>query len=182
MRNGVVLALAAVAVSGGAQAQSPSSSATQFPSKLIRVVNPAAPGGNSDVFFRLLQPKMTEFLGQQLVFDYRAGGGGTIGGEIIAKSPRRWLHHGSGGGEFCNQSVDDQKNALRHGERLYRAGAHRRCAERTGAASRAAGEKRQRTDRAGQGDGPGSCFVRHRGARRWAICRWSCSTPWRAQK
>jgi tripartite-type tricarboxylate transporter receptor subunit TctC len=58
-----------------------------FPTKLIRVVNPAAPGGNSDVFFRLLQPKMTEVLGQQLVFDYRAGGGGTIGGEIIAKSP-----------------------------------------------------------------------------------------------
>ena len=57
-----------------------------FPNKLIRVVNPAAPGGNSDVFFRLLQPKMTEALGQQLVFDYRAGGGGTIGGEIIAKS------------------------------------------------------------------------------------------------
>ena len=61
--------------------------AQQFPTKLIRVVNPAAPGGNSDVFFRLLQPKMTEVLGQQLVFDYRAGGGGTIGGEIIAKSP-----------------------------------------------------------------------------------------------
>ena len=60
--------------------------AQPFPSKLIRVVNPAAPGGNSDVFFRLLQPKMTEVLGQQLVFDYRAGGGGTIGGEIIAKS------------------------------------------------------------------------------------------------
>ncbi len=57
-----------------------------FPTKLIRVVNPAAPGGNSDVFFRLLQPKMTEFLGQQLVFDYRPGAGSTIGGEMIAKS------------------------------------------------------------------------------------------------
>ena len=57
-----------------------------FPTKLIRVVNPAAPGGNSDLFFRLLQPKMTEFLGQQLVFDYRPGGGSTIGSEIIAKS------------------------------------------------------------------------------------------------
>ena len=72
--------LAALAVSSVATAQ-------PFPNKLIRVVNPAAPGGNSDVFFRLLQPKMTEVLGQQLVFDYRAGGGGTIGGEIIAKSP-----------------------------------------------------------------------------------------------
>ena len=65
---------------------SASAGAQTFPNKLIRVVNPAAPGGNSDVFFRLLQPKMTEVLGQQLVFDYRAGGGGTIGGEIIAKS------------------------------------------------------------------------------------------------
>lgn len=61
--------------------------AQTFPSKIIRVVNPAAPGGNSDVFFRLLQPKMSEFLGQQLVFDYRPGAGGTVGGEIISKSP-----------------------------------------------------------------------------------------------
>ena len=58
-----------------------------FPIKFIRVVNPAAPGGNSDVFFRLLQPKMAEALGQLLVFDYRPGGGGTVGGEIIARSP-----------------------------------------------------------------------------------------------
>lgn len=63
-----------------------SAGAQTFPTKIIRVVNPAAPGGNSDVFFRLLQPKMSEFLGQQLVFDYRPGAGGTVGGEIIAKS------------------------------------------------------------------------------------------------
>jgi tripartite-type tricarboxylate transporter receptor subunit TctC len=52
----------------------------------VRIVNPAAPGGNSDVFFRLLQPKMVEVLGQQLVIDYRVGAGGTIGGEVVAKS------------------------------------------------------------------------------------------------
>jgi tripartite-type tricarboxylate transporter receptor subunit TctC len=63
-----------------------SAAAQGFPNKIIRVVNPAAPGGNSDVFFRLLQPKMTEALGQQLVFDYRPGAGGIIGGEIIARS------------------------------------------------------------------------------------------------
>ena len=80
--------LAAMLLSGAAMAQNPSTVSGQgFPNKLIRVVNPAAPGGNSDVFFRLLQPKMTEVLGQQLVFDYRAGAGGTVGGEIIAKSP-----------------------------------------------------------------------------------------------
>jgi tripartite-type tricarboxylate transporter receptor subunit TctC len=60
--------------------------AQPFPNRPLRVVNPAAPGGNSDVFFRLLQPKMTEVLGQQLVIDYRVGAGGTIGGEVVAKS------------------------------------------------------------------------------------------------
>ncbi|HXF66626.1 MAG TPA: tripartite tricarboxylate transporter substrate binding protein [Burkholderiales bacterium] len=60
--------------------------AQPFPSKPIRVVNPAAPGGNSDIFFRLLQPRMQELLGQPLVMDYRPGAGATIGGEIIARS------------------------------------------------------------------------------------------------
>jgi tripartite-type tricarboxylate transporter receptor subunit TctC len=60
--------------------------AQQFPSKPVRVINPAAPGGNSDIFFFQLRNKMSEVLGQQLVMDYRAGAGGTIGGDIIAKS------------------------------------------------------------------------------------------------
>jgi tripartite-type tricarboxylate transporter receptor subunit TctC len=61
--------------------------AQPFPSKAVRVVNPAAPGGNSDIFFRLLSPKMGEILGQQLIIDYRPGAGGTVGADIIAKSP-----------------------------------------------------------------------------------------------
>ncbi len=60
--------------------------AQAFPTRPVRIVNPAAPGGNSDVFFRLLQPKMVEVLGHQLVMDYRPGAGGTIGGEVVAKS------------------------------------------------------------------------------------------------
>jgi tripartite-type tricarboxylate transporter receptor subunit TctC len=60
--------------------------AQTFPAKPIRMVNPAAPGGNSDIFFRLLQPKMSEVLGQPLVMDYRPGAGGTVGGEAIARS------------------------------------------------------------------------------------------------
>jgi tripartite-type tricarboxylate transporter receptor subunit TctC len=57
-----------------------------FPAKPVRMVNPAAPGGNSDIFFRLLQPRMSEALGQPLVMDYRPGAGGTVGGEVIARS------------------------------------------------------------------------------------------------
>lgn len=68
-----------VAFAGAAHAQ-------PFPSKPVRVINPAAPGGNSDIFFHQLRTKMSEALGQPLVIEYRAGAGGTIGGDIIAKS------------------------------------------------------------------------------------------------
>ena len=77
LRAAAVLASALAAGAAGAQA---------FPAKPIRVINPASPGGNSDISFRLLQPKMNEAIGQQFVMDYRPGAGGTIGGEIIARS------------------------------------------------------------------------------------------------
>lgn len=60
--------------------------AQHYPSKIIRVINPAAPGGNSDLLFRTLSPKMVELLGQQLVMDYRPGAGATVGTELLAKS------------------------------------------------------------------------------------------------
>src|SRR3990167_3602227 len=60
--------------------------AQQYPTKIVRVVNPNNPGGNSDVLFRLLAPKMGEILGQQLVIDYRPGAGGNIGAELVARS------------------------------------------------------------------------------------------------
>lgn len=65
---------------------SPDLAAQQYPSRIIRVVNPNQPGGNSDILFRLLSPRMGEILGQQLVVDYRPGAGGNIGAEIVAKS------------------------------------------------------------------------------------------------
>lgn len=65
---------------------SPDLAAQQYPTKIIRVVNPNQPGGNSDILFRLLSPKMGEILGQQLVVDYRPGAGGNIGAEIVSKS------------------------------------------------------------------------------------------------
>jgi len=61
--------------------------AQQFPIKPVRVINPAAPGGNSDIFFRILSPRMSEALGQSVVIDYRPGAGGVLGADIIAKSP-----------------------------------------------------------------------------------------------
>ncbi|MEO7728797.1 MAG: tripartite tricarboxylate transporter substrate binding protein [Burkholderiales bacterium] len=60
--------------------------AQPYPSKPIRVINPAAPGGNSDIVFRVIAPKMGEIVGQQFVLDYRAGAGGVIGADMTAKS------------------------------------------------------------------------------------------------
>lgn len=57
-----------------------------YPTKVIRLVNPNQPGGNSDIIFRLLSGKMGETLGQQIVFDYRPGAGGNIGADLVAKS------------------------------------------------------------------------------------------------
>jgi tripartite-type tricarboxylate transporter receptor subunit TctC len=61
--------------------------AQAYPTKVIRVVNAAQPGGNSDIVFRHTAAKMGEILGQQFVFDYRPGAGSNIGTELVAKSP-----------------------------------------------------------------------------------------------
>ena len=61
-------------------------SAQSYPSRIIRVINPNQPGGNSDIVFRRTAAKMGEILGQQMVFDYRPGAGGNIGADLVAKS------------------------------------------------------------------------------------------------
>ena len=81
VRSAVVAAVAALGIAVQAQAQ-----AQPFPCKVIRVINPSAPGGNSDIVFRLVSGKMGEILGQQLVLDYRPGAGGTIGADMTSKS------------------------------------------------------------------------------------------------
>ena len=57
-----------------------------YPSKPVRVVIGASPGSNTDFFFRVVAPSMSATLGQQLVADYRAGAGGTVGAATTAKS------------------------------------------------------------------------------------------------
>lgn len=52
----------------------------------IRLVVPFTPGGSSDLVARLLAPRLTERLGQNVVVDNRAGAGATIGGDHVAKA------------------------------------------------------------------------------------------------
>ena len=60
--------------------------AQEFPSRPVRIVVPSTPGGGLDVLARAVTPALTEKWKQQIVVDNRAGAGGIIGTEIVAKS------------------------------------------------------------------------------------------------
>lgn len=60
--------------------------ADSYPNKPIRIILPFAPSGTSDVLGRIIGPKLTERLGQSVVFDNRPGAGGNIGTELVAKA------------------------------------------------------------------------------------------------
>jgi tripartite-type tricarboxylate transporter receptor subunit TctC len=57
-----------------------------YPSKPIRLIVPYPPGGGTDVIARIVQPRLSEALGQPLVIENRGGAGGAVGTEAAAKS------------------------------------------------------------------------------------------------
>ena len=61
--------------------------AQAFPNKQLRMIIGFPAGSSSDVVGRLVAQKMSEGLGQQLVFENRPGAGGNTGAEAVAKSP-----------------------------------------------------------------------------------------------
>lgn len=60
--------------------------AQSYPSKPIRFVAASSPGSGVDIVCRLLAPKLSEALGQQVVVDNRAGVGGNLGAELAARA------------------------------------------------------------------------------------------------
>lgn len=75
-----ILSAAALAVCGTASAQT-------YPVKPVRIINPFSPGGSLDLVARLLAKSMSSELGQQFIVENRPGAGGTIGVDLVAKSP-----------------------------------------------------------------------------------------------
>ncbi len=74
-----LLALAMLAVAPATQAQA-------WPSKPIKIVVNFPPGGAADVLARSVAAPLQESLGQNVVVENRAGSGGNIGGDAVAKS------------------------------------------------------------------------------------------------
>lgn len=62
------------------------SSGSAYPNKSIRLIVPFPPGGGTDLVSRILQPAVTNALGQQLLIDNRSGAQGTSGTAIGAKA------------------------------------------------------------------------------------------------
>ena len=83
----ILTVLACLLAAAAVQAQTASTGSGQaYPTRPVRMIIPFAPGGASDFVGRIIQPKMTELLGQQVVADNRAGAAGNIGVEIAARA------------------------------------------------------------------------------------------------
>jgi len=77
----LILAILGAGMAQYAAAQAPDA----YPSRPIRLLLPAAPGGPVDVIGRTVGTGLSEALGQIIVIDNRAGAGGIIGAEIVAR-------------------------------------------------------------------------------------------------
>jgi len=75
----ISIALIAMAAAGGAFGQN-------YPNRPIRLVVPFPPGGNVDVFSRVLFREVEKELGTHIVIDNRGGANGLIGADVVAKA------------------------------------------------------------------------------------------------
>jgi tripartite-type tricarboxylate transporter receptor subunit TctC len=64
-----------------------SASAQPFPSKQVRLITPFPPGGSADVIARITGRRLGEVLGQPVLVENRAGVGGVVGSDYVAKQP-----------------------------------------------------------------------------------------------
>jgi tripartite-type tricarboxylate transporter receptor subunit TctC len=83
--NAIWLALSLCCASACIAAET-SEQAESFPSKPIRWVVPFTPGASTDLIARTVGQRLTEIWGRQIIIDNRAGAGGAIGAEIVARA------------------------------------------------------------------------------------------------
>ncbi|MET0312196.1 MAG: tripartite tricarboxylate transporter substrate binding protein [Burkholderiaceae bacterium] len=87
LRTLVACAIAASAsLAGLAAAQAPQPAAAPFPTKTVRIVVPFTAGGPTDVLARMLAERLSANWKQPVIVENRAGGGSTIGTNLVAKA------------------------------------------------------------------------------------------------
>ncbi len=84
LKRNLVLGISLACAACWAQAQTATSAV--WPSKTIRIIVPYPTGGVSDNATRVLAERLTKALGQTVVVENRAGAGGTVGTDIVAKA------------------------------------------------------------------------------------------------
>ena len=60
---------------------------TAWPTRPVKIVVPFAPGGTTDILARAMAPELTKAFGQPFVVENRAGAGGNVGADVVAKAP-----------------------------------------------------------------------------------------------
>ena len=98
----------------------PSLAQGSYPNRPVKIIVPFAPGGASDFVGRIIQPRLSELLGQPIVIENRGGAAGTIGMEVAARSaPDGYTlvlaNVGSTAinpGVFTNLSINNQKDFI----------------------------------------------------------------------
>src|SRR3982750_562963 len=81
MRKTMLVISAAMILAPGA-----APAAIAYPERPVHLIVPSPPGGGADTVARILAPKLSEVLGQQIVVDNRGGAGGSIGAVTAARS------------------------------------------------------------------------------------------------
>jgi tripartite-type tricarboxylate transporter receptor subunit TctC len=61
--------------------------AAGYPDRPLRLIVPSPPGGGTDASTRMVTPKLSEILGQQIIVDNRGGASGNLGAEIALRAP-----------------------------------------------------------------------------------------------
>lgn len=108
----LLFAIAAAGVSAGAMAQA-SAKGGEYPSRPIRMVVPFTTGSATDVIARIIGPKMSDFLGQQVVVDNRPSAGGIVAFKIVADAAPDGYTLTTTGSNFSGSA------ALYHGKLPY---------------------------------------------------------------
>lgn len=86
LRNALSIPIAGIGVAAMLPLITAGASAQSYPDKPIRAVLPFPPGGGTDAMARVVLPRMSQTLGQPIVIDNRAGAGGVLAADMVAKS------------------------------------------------------------------------------------------------